>query len=121
MQTNGTDTTNGTYTPALNHRYALPPFTDVFADEHGYSLLADLPGVAPDKLEISVDDGKLVVVGKRTAPADGKTEQELRRHFALPEDVDPTAIAAKLTDGVLEVTLPKRSELKPRRIAVATS
>jgi HSP20 family protein len=100
---------------------ALPPFTDVHQDEHGWSLIADLPGVAADKLTLTVEDGRLTVVGKRQAPFDDKTEQELRRAFTLPEEVDTDAIAAKLVDGVLEVTLPKRAELKPKRIAVASA
>ena len=111
--------TNGSYPASVNHRMALPPFTDVHQDEHGWSLVADLPGVAADKLTLTVEDGRLLVVGKRAAPFDGQTEQELRRVFTLPEEVDVDAIAAKLTDGVLEVTLPKRAELKPKRIPVS--
>jgi HSP20 family protein len=113
--------TNGSYAASVNNRMALPPFVDVHQDEHGWSLVADLPGVSADKLTLTVEDGKLLVVGKRTTPFADGTEQELRRVFTLPEEVDADAIAAKLVDGVLEVTLPKRAELKPKRIAVASA
>ena len=108
---------NGTV--ALNNRMALPPLTDVYADDGGYTLVADFPGVAQDKLEITFEDKKLTIVGRRSAPNDPGTEQVLRRTFTVSEDVDPDGIAAKLTDGVLTVTLPKKAQLKPRRIAIA--
>ena len=57
--------TNGSYPAAVNHRMALPPFTDVHQDEQGWFLVADLPGVAADKLTLTVEDGRLLVVGKR--------------------------------------------------------
>lgn len=101
----------------LNARMALPPQTDVFQDEGGYHLVADLPGVSTDRLEISVEEGRLTVVGKRDAYFGGP-EQELRRVFQVPDDVDAGAIAAKLTNGVLELTLPKRADAKPRKITV---
>jgi HSP20 family protein len=113
--------TNGSYPASVNNRMALPPFTDVHQDEHGWFLVADLPGVAADKLTLTVEDGRLLVVGKRQAPLDAQTEQELRRAFTLPDEVDTDAISAKLVDGVLEVTLPKRAELKPKRITVASA
>ncbi len=61
------------------------------------------------------------MVGRRAAPFDAESEQELRRAFTLPDEVDTEAIAAKLVHGVLEVTLPKRPELKPKRISVASA
>jgi len=48
--------TNGSYPASVNNRMALPPFTDVHQDEHGWFLVADLPGVAADKLTLTVED-----------------------------------------------------------------
>jgi HSP20 family protein len=113
--------TNGTYPAALNHRMALPPLTDVFVDDDGYLIVADLPGVSPDKLELSIDDGRLVVIGRRAPFFGAGPEQELRRNFALPEDVDPERVTAKLSEGVLEVRLDKREANKPKKITVRTA
>lgn len=108
-----------TYTPTVNGRLGLPPVTDVFEDAQGYLLVADLPGVSADKVDISLEEGKVVVLGKRAPLVGDGPEQQLRRAFTLPEDVDVAAIQAKLDGGVLQVTLPKKAESQPRRIPVA--
>lgn len=112
---------NNTVNQTVNHRLGIPPATDVWADDDGYTLVADLPGVTNEHLEVTVDDGKLLVKGYRTVPLSEDQTQELRRSFTLPEDVDLDGIEASLTEGVLMVVLPRAEAAKPRRIAVATA
>jgi HSP20 family molecular chaperone IbpA len=102
----------------------VPPF-DLWEGEQEYRLVGDLPGVAPEDLELRLENGTLSIHGKVTLP--GRGEQVLwqeyevgdfRRAFDIGQDIDPQAIAAELRDGVLTIHLPKRAEVRPRRIAV---
>lgn len=87
------------------------PFVDVFENETEFLLVADLPGVSKDELDITAEGNTLALVAK--------TETlEYRRSFALGDDVDLDAVEAKLELGVLEVHLPKRAEARVRRIAI---
>jgi HSP20 family protein len=93
----------------------------------GLVLLADLPGVAPDSLELQVQDNKLTLFGRVEASLpDGAQviHQEYRvghflRSFILSDEVDHENISAKLNHGVLEVILPRAQRGEPRRIPVA--
>ena len=103
-----------------------PPI-DIFETTAGLVLLADLPGVAPDSLELQVQDNKLTLFGRvdATLPAGGQLiHQEYQvghflRSFILSDEVDHENIAAKLNHGVLEVILPRAQRGEPRRIPVA--
>jgi len=104
----------------------LPP-VDIFEDEVGFTVLADLPGVAKDRLAVRVDGDSLVIEGAAAAPvgADmtliyGEVLNPLyRRTFTLSRELDPGKIEAKLDNGVLRLTIPKAEEARPRRIEVA--
>jgi HSP20 family protein len=104
----------------------LPP-VDIFEDDAGFTVLADLPGVARDRLAVRVDGDSLVIEGAAAAPvgADmtliyGEVLNPLyRRTFTLSRELDPGKIEAKLDNGVLRLTIPKAEEAKPRRIEVA--
>ncbi|QTF92093.1 Hsp20/alpha crystallin family protein [Halomonas sp. BM-2019] len=85
------------------------------------------PGLAASDLELSLQDSVLTVAGQRPAPADaeGRTRfrqerfhGDFRRAVALPEGLDIDRAEARFSDGVCEIVLPKREELKPRRIEV---
>jgi len=105
--------------------FVVPP-VDVFEDASGITLLADLPGVAKDRLDIRVDGDVLVL--EATASTTGPQNMELvygeaqvpsyRRRFTLSRELDTTRIDAQLKDGVLRLAIPKAEEAKPRRIAV---
>jgi HSP20 family protein len=87
------------------------PLVDVLENQSEFLLVADLPGVAKQALEITVDNGQLELRAE--------TETlEYRRSFALGDDVDLDAVEAKLERGELEIHLPKRSEARARKIAV---
>lgn len=104
----------------------LLPAVDIVEDKSGVTLWADLPGVTREKLEVSVNDGNLHIEGEAVVPTpSGLRVQhvEIRqprfaRSFALSPDLDPTGIGAQLQDGVLKLTIPRRDEARPRRIAI---
>jgi HSP20 family protein len=111
--------------PQREQPFAVPP-VDVFENESGITLLADLPGVAREQLSVRVDGDTLHVEG--TVTAQGPSEMELlygeaqypsyRRQFTLSRELDASRIEANLKDGVLRLTIPKLEEAKPRRIEV---
>ena len=104
-----------------------PPI-DIFETAEGLVLLADLPGVAPESLELQVQDNKLTLFGRVDAMLPEGAQlihQEYRvghflRSFILSDEVDHDRITAKLNQGVLEVLLPRTQRSEPRRIRVAT-
>ena len=105
--------------------FTVPP-VDVFEDDHGITLLADLPGVSRDRLSVRVDGETLWLEATAlTAVPEGMDliygEAEYpsyRRQFALSRELDGNRIEANLKDGVLKLTIPKLEEAKPRRIEV---
>ncbi len=105
-----------------------PPI-DIFETEDGLVLLADLPGVSGETLELQVQDNKLTLFGRvePMIPEGARLmHQEYRvghflRSFILSDEVDHERITAKLNQGVLEVQLPRLKRSEPRRIHVATS
>ena len=106
-------------------RLELVPLVDVYDTDEEVVLMADMPGVKPQDLEINVDNGSLAIRGRRTdVPAEGSfVLAEFRvgdyvRHFTVGEDVDTLRISAELVNGVLKLTLPKGPERKVRKIAV---
>jgi len=108
---------------AVNH--IVPP-VDIFEDDGGISLLADLPGVSREHLGVRVDGDLLVIEG--AAEVSGPSGMQLvygearhpayRRQFTLSRELDPSRIEAQLKDGVLKLRIPKREEARPRRIEV---
>jgi len=87
----------------------------------------ELPGVGSDDVDISVEGGVLTVKGERKPPEGRVPERYYRRErgfgpfersIELPSRVDVDSIGAKLSDGVLEIVLPKHPDSKPRRIEV---
>ena len=105
--------------------FIVPP-VDVFEDESGITLLADLPGVARDRLAVRVDGETLILEASAgTAQPDnmelvyGEAQvPSYRRQFTLSRELDASRIGASLKDGVLQLAIPKQEEAKPRRIEV---
>ena len=102
-----------------------PPI-DIFETPEGLVLLADLPGVTLESLELQVQDNKLTLFGRVTSdipPEARLIHQEYAlghflRSFILSDEVDHERITAKLNQGVLEVVLPQLRKTEPRRIQV---
>lgn len=109
-------------------RWFCTPPIDIFDTEEGLVLRADLPGVTDDNLELQVEDNRLTLLGKVTPPVPENAQliyQEYRvgdflRSFILSDDIDHDRITAKLSDGVLEVTLPRVAAKQPRKIQIRT-
>jgi HSP20 family protein len=105
--------------------HVVPP-VDVFENESGITLLADLPGASRERLGVRVDgDSLLIEASASTAGPEGMelVHEEApypsyRRQFTLSRELDASRIEASLKDGVLRVTIPKLEEAKPRRIEV---
>lgn len=113
--------------PQVDPVVFTPPI-DIFETPEGLVLLADLPGVTIESLELQVQDNKLTLFGKVTPelPADARLiHQEYAvghflRSFILSDEVDHERIVARLNQGVLEVVLPQLRKTEPRRIQVTT-
>jgi HSP20 family protein len=105
--------------------FVVPP-VDIYEDESGITLLADLPGVSRDRLGVRVDGESLVLEATATTaqPQDmqlvyGEAQfPSYRREFTLSRELDASRIEASLKDGVLRLAIPKLEEAKPRRIEV---
>ncbi|MDO9314949.1 MAG: Hsp20/alpha crystallin family protein [Burkholderiaceae bacterium] len=116
---------NSTNTVAASTFY-LVPRVDVFEDSAGVTLLADLPGVRKDALDIQVDGTNLRLEGRvfdgTPQPTDAvafeMSASHYRRAFTLSERLDTSAIDAQLKDGVLRLRIPKLAEAQPKRVEV---
>jgi HSP20 family protein len=95
-------------------------------DEH-YVLRADIPGVSEDAVNIEVDGGVLTISGERRSEHEERKEGYHRieratgrfsRSLTLPDGIDPERIEASFDNGVLEVSIPKPEQSKPRRVQV---
>ena len=104
----------------------VPP-VDILEQADGIRITAEIPGVNPADVEISVEDNVLTIQGAKQQAAEEKTERVHRyeraygafeRTFTLPSTVDASNIKATYDNGVLTVTLPKVERAKPRQIQV---
>jgi HSP20 family protein len=107
----------------LNDRLpvALIPRVEVSEQADGYLLRADLPGVAPQDIEITTEDGVLSLKAERKSGVDTAVAVQLQRRFSLPQDADIEQISARSQHGVLEIRIAKLAKLQPRRIQVAAA
>lgn len=102
----------------------LTPAVDIYETDNGLTVVADMPGVAGDDLDIQVEDNILTIQGETTLRRrNAPTTEEYNlynyfRQFELSEDVDHEHIDAKLKNGVVTLILPKAERAKPRRIEV---
>ncbi len=106
------------------------PAVDIVEETDRFLLRADVPGVDPTNIEVSMDAGVLSVSGERKSEAvsehDGYRRVErasgrFLRRFTLPDTADADGITATSSNGILEVSIPKRPEIQARRITVEAS
>jgi HSP20 family protein len=109
---------------------AWSPALDVREDKDSFVIRAELPGLKREDIEISLQDGALVISGERTVE---KVEEgvevhrqeryygKFQRALTLPEPVAAEKVKADYKDGVLTVTLPKTEEAKPKKIDVSVN
>ncbi len=102
------------------------PNVDIFEDKDNLVLLADMPGVTKENVDIRVEEGQLRIQGKVKENAPGEfvlseySVGDYVRTFTLSNVIDQAAIKASMKNGVLRVVLPKLDVTKPRKIAVKT-
>ena len=105
---------------------AIRPFVDIFETADGITLRADMPGVSKEGLNLRVEGANLLVEGTiNVVPeqrmsalyADVRSTQ-YRRSFVLGNALEAANIDANLQDGILTVRIPKRADLRPRKIEV---
>lgn len=104
----------------------MPP-ASVWEDDQRFHVQIDLPGVATDSLEVTMDEKHLSVRASRSFDDEGRKYLhherrggEVTRALRLPETIDRDSIEADYQDGVLHVTVAKRPEVLPRKIEVRT-
>ena len=104
----------------------VPP-VDIFEDDHGITVLADIPGVSREQLGVRVDGDTLIIEASASPLAVPQTMELIysearfpsyRRQFTLSRELDPSRIEAQLKDGLLRLTIPKAEDARPRRIEV---
>ncbi len=103
------------------------PSVDISENDAEFKLVADIPGVNPDNIDISMEKGVLTIKGERNTETVEEKENFRRverqsgtfyRRFTLPDSADADKIAAKSEHGVLTITIPKQEVALSRRIEV---
>jgi len=103
------------------------PAVDIEEETERFVITADIPGVAPEDIDITMDAGILTIKGERNAEKSVEQNGFRRvervsgtfyRRFTLPDSANPEGISAHGKNGVLEITIPKGEKAKARRISV---
>jgi len=117
--------TNRAANGAARRVATVTPVANIHETAEGYILEAEMPGVGKDEIEVTVENGELVILGRRAdkeLPGEPLYREsrplDYRRVFDLDPSIDSGKIKAKMEQGVLILTLPKAEEVKPRRIQV---
>ncbi len=121
-----TNPTDRSATAVQEQQRAVLPPVDVFEDASGITLLADMPGVPKEQLELKVEgDALLIEGGVQSHTPDGLEAiyaelraPRYRRSFTLSRELDTSRVEASLKDGVLKLRIPKQAHAQPRRITV---
>ena len=103
------------------------PAVDIKEEKDRFLLQADLPGIKPDDIDITMEKGLLTIKGERNTEANDESEGYARierkhgsfyRRFSLPDTADEEGITAVSHHGVLDISIPKAVEVQPKKIAV---
>ncbi|HSC46834.1 MAG TPA: Hsp20/alpha crystallin family protein [Gammaproteobacteria bacterium] len=106
---------------------AWTPTVDIKEEAGRYVIHADVPGVDPKDIEVTLDEGVLTLSGERKS--ESRTEEDgwkrvervsgqFLRRFTLPETVDAEGVSARGANGVLEIVIPKQAKVQPKKIEV---
>jgi len=129
------DKMNRLFEDAVTHRgedkdlisSSWAPAVDIYEDENQLVLSAEVPGIEEKDVEIKIEDSTLIIQGERKMEKETKEENYHRieraygsfyRSFTLPNYVDQEKIQAEHENGVLKITMPKKPELKPRKVRI---
>jgi len=111
--------------PLVEAGTAYAPDTDIVEDEQGLKLILDIPGVSPGGVTVELDENFILSVKARNVfvePAGNASRQfsigDYYRVFQLGDVYDREKVNARLENGVLTLTIPKREDVKPKRIAI---
>lgn len=105
------------------------PSFEVRENGDGFRFEADLPGLKPENVEVTLTGNRLLITGKREEDKETKEDTyyvrersygEFSRSFTLPDGIDAEHVRSAIKDGVLTVVVPKKAAAKPTKIAVAT-
>ncbi len=103
------------------------PSVDIYETENELVLKAELPGIDEDDIEIKLEDNTLTLKGDRKFEKETKEENFHRiersygsfyRSFTLPRNIDQDKIKAESESGILKITMPKKAELKPKKVKI---
>ncbi len=103
------------------------PPVDVAEDTNQYLITADVPGVDPESIEVTMENGVLTLRGQRQPESEEELAKYKRiervrgtfhRRFTLPDTADGDKIQAKCRNGVLAISIPKQERVQPRKIQV---
>ncbi len=103
------------------------PSVDIYETENALVMKAELPGVDENDIELKIEDSTLTLKGDRKLEKETKEENYHRiersygsfyRSFTLPQNIDQNKIKAESENGILKVTLPKKAELKPKKVKI---
>ena len=104
----------------------VPP-VDIREEDKQFVIHADLPGIEPKNIDVTLEKGVLTIRGHRDLETRDekqgfrrveRTSGQFFRRFSLPDTADSQAVKARFTNGVLEVAIPKQAQVLPRRINV---
>ena len=118
--TDGEELEKGTWAPAV----------DIYETNDSFVVSADLPGLNKDEIQIDLKDNTLTLKGEKKFEEKVSKDNYIRveraygsfvRSFTLPQNADPEKIKAKYKEGILEITIPKKEEAKPKQIKVELS
>lgn len=108
-----------------DRRPLVTPDCDVYENQEEILLVADVPGVSADRINVHLDGSELMITALRVDSekpsnyADGESRGfDFHRHFALPKGIDASKISAEVAEGILRLHLPKSEVAKPREIPV---
>jgi HSP20 family molecular chaperone IbpA len=102
----------------------LRPAVDIFESEDNLTLMADMPGVTKDHLDVHLEQGVLTLRGTIEAARSGEllfrefALVDYYRQFKLPQEIDPDKTSADFKNGVLTLTMPKSAAARPKRIEI---
>ncbi len=121
---------DGSVSNLLNEDTNCIPAFDISESEKEYRVSAELPGIDVKDLEVTLNEGVLTIKGEKRQEAEKKEDHYLRiersygsfdRRFRLPDGVEANKIDATYKDGILNLTIPKSTETKTKKIKISVN
>jgi len=103
------------------------PSINLTEDDESFHIRAELPGISAKDLEIQATGNNLSIAGERTIAAEGENVRYHRREresgkfsraISLPGDINPDGVTATLSNGILQISIPKAAKVKPKQITI---